>query len=82
MSDDYFDERRAARALLSERFDLVKQFLPTKEFSGHFPHLVDSDYHILRSIGFSDLPGFIRGPRIEIFRFKAGRPAGIGNGKG
>ncbi len=66
----YHKKRKLLKDYISEKFALVKTFLPTCEFTLWFPHLVDDDYRLLRRIPLNSMENFTRGPRIDIYMRK------------
>lgn len=70
LPEDYFMKRSELRRDVKGRYDLIRSFSPTGELSGSFPHLMDHDYQVIRDLSFRDLPGYVKGPKIEIYKIK------------
>lgn len=69
---DYFEKRNELKDYVSKNYELIKSFQPTYEFTLWFPHLVDHDYNVIRKISLNSRDGYVKGPRIDIFKTKEG----------
>ena len=67
---DYATKRRQVRDSISAKYELIKSFSPSDNFTSFFPHMLDGDYIIMRSIPLNRLKNYIIGPIIDIYKIR------------
>lgn len=70
LEKDYYKNRDAVKIIVSDEYRLIRSFIPTDAFTPMFPHLMDNDYRLIRSVPISKSKEYLRGPRIDVFKIK------------